>query len=50
MSLFRNFHPENERAKSLGHSGIRVGEIIAYRAWRVAQQRWLTAAPPGPAM
>jgi len=41
MSQFRNVHPENERAKSLGHSGIRVGEIIAYRAWRVAHQGWL---------
>ena len=41
MSQFRNVHPENERAKSLGHLGIRVGEIIAYRAWRVAQQGWL---------
>jgi hypothetical protein len=38
MSLFGDVQPENERAKALGHSGIRVGEIIAYRAWRVGQQ------------
>jgi hypothetical protein len=38
MSLFGNVHPENERAKALGHSGIQVGEIIAYRAWRVGRQ------------
>ena len=29
------FHDENRRAEAIRHSGIRVGEIIAYRAWRV---------------
>jgi hypothetical protein len=28
-------HSANDRAKDIPHSGIRVGEIIAYRAWRV---------------
>jgi hypothetical protein len=28
-------HDENRRAKSIRHSGIRVGELIGYRAWRV---------------
>jgi hypothetical protein len=28
-------HDPNERAKAIRHSGIRVGEIIGYRAWRV---------------
>ena len=28
-------HAENGRAKAIRHSGIRVGEIIGCRAWRV---------------
>ncbi len=31
---------QNELAKSLKHEGIRVGEIIAHRAWAVIQPRW----------
>jgi hypothetical protein len=31
---------QNELARTLKHEGLRVGEIIAYRAWRVIQ-RWL---------
>jgi hypothetical protein len=31
---------QNERASTLRHEGIRVGEIIAYRAWRVIEPRW----------
>jgi hypothetical protein len=27
-------------AKTVEHSGIRVGEIIAYRAWRVIDEAW----------
>ena len=30
-------HDENGRAKAISHSGIRVGEIIGYRAWRVIE-------------
>jgi len=30
----------NELAKDLRHEGIRIGEIIAYRAWRVIAPRW----------
>jgi hypothetical protein len=29
-----------EPAATLKHDGIRVGEIIAYRAWRVIDSRW----------
>src|SRR5215471_8307896 len=31
---------QNELARHLKRSGIRVGEIIAYRAWRVIEPRW----------
>src|SRR6266536_2606586 len=31
---------QNEFANSLKHEGIRVGEIIAYRAWRVVEPSW----------
>ena len=31
----RAVHDENERAKAIRHSGVRVGEIIGYRGWRV---------------
>jgi|SRR5262249_7804930 len=31
---------QNELAKSLKHEGLRVGEIIAYRAWRVIKPLW----------
>src|SRR5260370_39390059 len=31
---------QNEFANSLKHEGIRVGEIIAYRAWRVVEPGW----------
>jgi len=31
----------NELAATLRHEGIRVGEIIAYRAWRVFGSGWL---------
>src|SRR6266498_1023253 len=31
---------QNELANSLKHEGIRVGEIIAYRAWRVIEPSW----------
>jgi hypothetical protein len=30
----------NELATTLRHESIRVGEIIAYRAWRVFEPRW----------
>ena len=30
----------NELATTLRHEGIRVGEIIAYRAWRVIGRTW----------
>jgi hypothetical protein len=33
--------PNNEAARTLKHEGIRVGEIIAYRAWRVIVSSWL---------
>ena len=32
--------PDNQAANNLGHEGIRVGEIIAYRAWRVIETGW----------
>ena len=32
---------QNELATTLRHEGIRVGEIIAYRAWRVVEPTWL---------
>src|SRR5947207_9199257 len=36
------FHVENERAKRLRHSGVQVGELIGYRAWRIIELgRWL---------
>ena len=31
---------QNELAKSPRHEGIRVGEIIACRAWRVIEPGW----------
>jgi hypothetical protein len=31
----------SELATTLPHEGIRVGEIIAYRAWRVMERTWL---------
>jgi len=31
---------ENELAWRLKHEGIRAGEIVAYRAWRVIVPRW----------
>jgi hypothetical protein len=31
---------QNELARTLRHEGIRVGEIIAYRAWRVFKPHW----------
>ena len=30
----------NELARTLKHEGIRIGEIIAYWAWRVIHPRW----------
>jgi hypothetical protein len=33
-------HEQNERAKGIRHCGLRVGEIIGYRAWRI-ESRWL---------
>ena len=30
----------NEIARRLKHEGIRAGEIIAYRAWRVIDPSW----------
>jgi hypothetical protein len=38
--ILRNGFSENDRAKTIEHSGIRVGEIIAYRAWRVTEKTW----------
>src|SRR5262245_7701713 len=32
---------QNELARGLKHEGIRVGEIIAYRAWRAVGPGWL---------
>ncbi len=32
---------ENRIARHLKHDGFRVGEIIAYRAWRVIKPGWL---------
>jgi hypothetical protein len=32
---------QNELARALKHEGVRVGEIIAYRAWRVITRSWL---------
>jgi hypothetical protein len=34
-------NPNNEAARTLKHEGIRVGEIVAYRAWRVIVSTWL---------
>jgi hypothetical protein len=31
---------DNELARRLKHEGLRVGEIIAYRAWQVINLRW----------
>jgi hypothetical protein len=32
---------ESKLANDLKHEGIRVGEIIAYRAWRVVESTWM---------
>jgi hypothetical protein len=32
---------ESKLANDLKHEGIRVGEIIAYRAWRVIESTWM---------
>jgi hypothetical protein len=32
--------PNNAAARTLKHEGVRVGEIIAYRAWRVIEPSW----------
>lgn len=40
-----SIHPENERAKRISHLGIRVGEIIGYRAWRVSEGSWFRHSP-----
>jgi hypothetical protein len=32
---------ESKLANDLKHEGIRVGEIIAYRAWRVLESNWM---------
>jgi hypothetical protein len=32
---------ESKLANDLKHEGIRVGEIIAYRAWRVVDSAWM---------
>src|SRR5262249_45154996 len=32
---------ENELAKNIRHEGIRVGEIIGYRAWSVIESNWM---------
>src|SRR5205085_10339355 len=34
------FYDENRRAEAIRHSGIRVGAIVAYRAWRVIEKTW----------
>jgi hypothetical protein len=31
---------DNELTRRLKHEGLRVGEIIAYRAWQVINPRW----------
>jgi hypothetical protein len=42
MVLTMTTHISNELARALlKHEGIRVGEIIAYRAWRVIEGNWL---------
>jgi hypothetical protein len=42
MAIFTTTTSQNqyELARTLRHEGIRVGEIIAYRAWRVFEPRW----------
>jgi hypothetical protein len=42
--VFRPSRNENESASSLHHEGIRVGEIIACRAWRVFGSGWFRRA------
>ena len=32
---------DNPSTKALRHEGLRVGEILAYRAWRVIQSNWV---------
>ena len=31
---------QNELARTLKHEGVRIGEIIAYRGWRVIHPSW----------
>src|SRR6266567_6009304 len=40
-TLFVTNRNQNELARHLKHDGVRVGEIIAYRAWRVIEPGWL---------
>ena len=35
---------DNQLARTLRHEGIRIGEIIAYRAWRVIEANWFRRA------
>ncbi len=37
---------DNELAAKVKHEGIRAGEIIAYRAWRVATSGTPMSQPP----
>jgi hypothetical protein len=37
MTINRN---QNELARHLKHDGVRVGEIITYRAWQVIHPWW----------
>src|SRR5215469_1853671 len=40
MVLAMTIYP-NHLSRTLRHEGIRVGEITAYRAWRVVEPTWL---------
>jgi len=43
MRILRFLPPppnQNDLAKNIAHDGIRVGEIIAFRAWRVLEPTW----------
>jgi hypothetical protein len=44
-AVIRLPHPENERAKKIKDSGIRLGEIIGYRAWQIAEGSWFRRDP-----
>jgi hypothetical protein len=35
---------QNQAAKGIRHEGVRVGEIVAYRAWRVIPPNWFRKA------